>query len=143
MRRLHQIALVMLAATAAAFPLPGAAQQAARKPVVDPRLERLKAEGWLYLEQRNVPFLSISAMPSVHVAIAVLFALAGREAGRVAGLVLTAYALVVLVGSVHLGWHYAVDGYFAALATGLSWVGCGAALRPWFRVIRHPDPVIR
>ena len=44
MRRLHQIALVMLAATAAAFPLPGAAQQAARKPVVDPRIERLKAE---------------------------------------------------------------------------------------------------
>jgi aminobenzoyl-glutamate utilization protein B len=42
MNRLTQIALVMLAATAAA--LPSAAQQTARKPVVDPRLERLKAE---------------------------------------------------------------------------------------------------
>ena len=44
MRRLNQIALVMLAATVAALPLPSTAQQAARKPAVDPRLERLKAE---------------------------------------------------------------------------------------------------
>jgi aminobenzoyl-glutamate utilization protein B len=44
MRRLNQIALVMLAATVAALPLPSTAQQAARKPAADPRLERLKAE---------------------------------------------------------------------------------------------------
>ena len=92
----------------------------------------------LYLEQRHVPFLSISAMPSVHVAIAVLFAIAGWEAGRVAGLALTLYALIVLVGSVHLGWHYAVDGYLAAVLTAVIWVGCGAALRAWFTAIRHP-----
>ncbi len=42
MNRMSQLALVMVAATAAA--LPSAAQQAARKPVVDARLERLKAE---------------------------------------------------------------------------------------------------
>jgi hypothetical protein len=92
-----------------------------------------------YLEQRHVPFLSISAMPSVHVAIAVLFALAGWQAGRVAGLILGAYALVVLIGSVHLGWHYAVDGYVAALATVVIWVACGAAMRAWFRVTCHPE----
>ena len=92
-----------------------------------------------YLEGRGVPFLSISAMPSVHVAVAVLFALAGWEANRVTGLLLTAYALVVLVASVHLGWHYAVDGYFAALATAVIWIATGAALQVWFKAIHHPD----
>jgi hypothetical protein len=93
----------------------------------------------LYRGQRDVPFLSISAMPSVHVAVAVLFALAGWEASRVLGLALTAYALVVLVGSVHLGWHYAVDGYFAAIATAVIWIGTGVALQVWFKAIHHPD----
>jgi hypothetical protein len=97
----------------------------------------------LYLEQRQVPFLSISAMPSVHVAVVVLFALAGWGANRVAGVVLTAFAVIVLVGSVHLGWHYAVDGYLAAAATVVIWAGCGAALRAWFRAIRHPDAAPR
>jgi PAP2 superfamily len=96
-----------------------------------------------YLDQRQVPFLSISAMPSVHVAVALLFALAGWETNRVAGLALSAYALVVLIGSVHLGWHYAVDGYLAAVLTAAIWVGCGTALRAWFRVIRHPVPGLR
>lgn len=96
-----------------------------------------------YLEHREVPFLSISAMPSVHVAIAVLFALAGWQAGRAAGLALTAYALIVLIGSVHLGWHYAVDGYFAAAATVVIWIACGAAMRAWFRVAGEADPSLR
>jgi PAP2 superfamily protein len=97
----------------------------------------------LYTEGRGVPFLSISAMPSVHVAVAVLFALVGWEANRLVGLVLTAYALVVLVASVHLGWHYAVDGYFAALATAVIWIATGAALQVWFKAIHHPDTYAR
>jgi hypothetical protein len=86
-----------------------------------------------YLERRHVPFLSISAMPSVHVAIAVLFALTGWQTGRAIGVILGIYAVIVLLGSVHLGWHYAVDGYFAAAATIAIWVACGAATRRWFR----------
>jgi PAP2 superfamily. len=70
----------------------------------------------------------ISAMPSMHVAIAALMALFGWHYSRAAGIALTAYALVVLVGSVHLGWHYAVDGYAGALGAWLIWWVVGRCL---------------
>jgi hypothetical protein len=63
----------------------------------------------------------ISAMPSVHNGLAVLFALAAFRLNRSAGLVLSAYALLIWIGSIHLGWHYAVDGIIAALATVGIW----------------------
>jgi hypothetical protein len=55
-------------------------------------------------------------------ATAVLFALVGWRTSRTLGIVLTAYAAAILIGSVHLGWHYAIDGYFgAALVITLWW----------------------
>lgn len=67
----------------------------------------------------------ISAMPSMHVASAVLFALAGMRVDRRLGLLLWAYALVILLGSVHLAWHYAVDGYAGAGLALLFWAIAG------------------
>lgn len=65
----------------------------------------------------------ISAMPSMHVAMSVLFALLGWSVNRRLGLAFTAFALAIQVGSVHLGWHYAIDGYASTLAvTGLWFV---------------------
>ncbi|MCI0462940.1 MAG: phosphatase PAP2 family protein [Gemmataceae bacterium] len=73
----------------------------------------------------------ISAMPSMHVASAVLFALVAWRASRWLGLTLTLYAVVIQVGSVHLGWHYAIDGYFGAVVAWLVWLVVGwAARRP-------------
>lgn len=74
-----------------------------------------------YTGNISLPFGGISAMPSVHVATAVLFALAGWSSNRILGIVLTVYALLIQLGSVHLGWHYAVDGYFSALLTYIIW----------------------
>jgi hypothetical protein len=71
----------------------------------------------------------ISAMPSMHVAAAVLFALAGWRANRWLGLTLTLYAVLIQVGSVHLGWHYAIDGYFGAVVAWLVWLVVGWAVR--------------
>ncbi len=71
----------------------------------------------------------ISAMPSVHVAISVLFVFLGFSVHRLAGWGFLLFALAIFVGSIHLAWHYAVDGYAAALGTGLIWWGVGRFLR--------------
>jgi hypothetical protein len=67
----------------------------------------------------------ISAMPSMHVASAVLFALVGMRVDGRLGWLLWAYAFVIFLGSVHLAWHYAIDGYAGAGLALLFWVLAG------------------
>jgi hypothetical protein len=75
-----------------------------------------------------LPFGGISAMASMHVAGSTLFAILAWEEGPFWGLLLTAYALITLIGSVHLGWHYAIDGYVAILLTLMVWKVADRAL---------------
>ena len=82
-----------------------------------------------YLNRATTIGSGISAMPSMHVAIAVLLALFGWRLGRRAGVAFTAFAVLTMAGSVHLGWHYAIDGYLAGLAAALIWYGVGWAQR--------------
>jgi PAP2 superfamily len=63
----------------------------------------------------------ISAMPSVHNALASLFALAAFGVHRKLGWLVSAYAALIWVGSIHLGWHYAVDGLVSVAATIAFW----------------------
>lgn len=72
-------------------------------------------------QQGEARALAISAMPSMHVSSSVLLALLGWRLHRLAGIALTAFAVVIMVGSVHLGWHYAIDGYVGALGAWLVW----------------------
>jgi hypothetical protein len=67
----------------------------------------------------------ISAMPSVHVATTFSFVLLGFATNRRLGMAFAILASFILIGSVHLGWHYAVDGYVAIIATWLIWVAVG------------------
>lgn len=53
----------------------------------------------------------ISAFPSVHVALATTMAIFAWEYRRWLGIAATAYATVILLSAVLLGWHYAIDGY--------------------------------
>jgi hypothetical protein len=63
----------------------------------------------------------ISAFPSMHVASAVLMALLASSIHRVAGIVMSVYAGVILFGSVLLGWHYLVDGLVSIPFAFLVW----------------------
>lgn len=63
----------------------------------------------------------ISAMPSMHVSMSVLGALATYRINRYLGYFMWLYALTIQIGSVHLGWHYAVDGYVGAIFTICIW----------------------
>jgi hypothetical protein len=88
---------------------------------------RINAPGWQealwrsHSQQVYAFGMGISAMPSLHNAIATLYALAAFRLGRRLGWLMTGYAIVIFVGSVHLGWHYAIDGVVAAAAMILIW----------------------
>jgi hypothetical protein len=76
----------------------------------------------------------ITAMPSMHVATSLSFALVGYAHNRKLGHLLLLFTFIVQIGSVHLGWHYAIDGYVAAIGTLLVWWCVGVFLRlAWVR----------
>ena len=98
--------------------------------------EELKvAGGFLQLDSRNMQQQllnyyqsgelgvgsGISAMPSMHVAVSALLYFSARDINRYAGWFFFAFLVVIQVASVHLGWHYAVDGYFSIIATWAIW----------------------
>jgi hypothetical protein len=59
----------------------------------------------------------------MHVAIAVLLALFGWRRHWLLGIGYSAFAVLVFLGSIHLGFHYAVDGYVAAaMVVAIWWV---------------------
>lgn len=63
----------------------------------------------------------ISAMPSMHLAIATLMAATAWQYGGWMRWVFVAYLVAIQIGSVHLGWHYAIDGYVSVLLTCCLW----------------------
>lgn len=75
----------------------------------------------------------VTAMPSMHLAIATIVVIAAVRTHSWLGVVCIPLLLAILVGSVHLGWHYAVDSY-AGIAGGaiLWWIG-GLVTRWWQR----------
>ena len=73
----------------------------------------------------------ISAMPSMHLSIATVFALLGWKISRFWGMAGIIFLVLILLGSVHLGYHYAVDGYAAILATVGIWWLSGILVSKW------------
>lgn len=68
----------------------------------------------------------ISAMPSVHVAVAVSVAWYLSSRGPLAASIGWAFAGLIMFGSVYTGWHYAVDGYVSFLLVTMLWFGLSA-----------------
>ncbi|WP_160144566.1 phosphatase PAP2 family protein [Pseudogemmobacter humi] len=71
----------------------------------------------------------ISAFPSMHVASTVLMTLYAWQFSRLAGRIMVGFSVVILLGSVLLAWHYAVDGYAGIVIAFLSWWGAGTLMR--------------
>jgi hypothetical protein len=67
----------------------------------------------------------IAAFPSLHVAIVALFTFFLFRVNRIAGVLMGAYTIIIQIGSVVLGWHYAIDGYFGILLAYLLYALSG------------------
>jgi hypothetical protein len=81
----------------------------------------------------------ISAFPSIHVAMAMLWVIHfWRSHGIILGLAL-AHLVVILFGSVHLAWHYAIDGYAGILGSILIYHAIGMFQR---RTSQPPAPAV-
>lgn len=78
---------------------------------------------------RVIDINAISAMPSMHVAIVTLIALYAFSYSRIAGVVCGLYVLMIMIGSVALGWHYAIDGYVSIILATATWFAAGRVLR--------------
>jgi membrane-associated phospholipid phosphatase len=72
----------------------------------------------------------ISAMPSLHVAIAAWIALVMRAYVPKVQLIGWIWFAAIFFGSVYLGWHYAMDGIVGILITAIAW---------WCAGIRMPQ----
>lgn len=71
----------------------------------------------------------ISAMPSMHLAVVTLNACMLSTVNRAAGVIAWLYVGCILLGSVYLGWHYALDGYFSIVFVSLLWHVIGRVFR--------------
>jgi hypothetical protein len=88
----------------------------------------IEAQGILWASHTRglaLPFAGISAMPSMHVALPMLFVLVAWKSGPPLRLLFLAYLGFNLVSSVLLGWHYAIDGYAAMLGVVIIWAAAG------------------
>lgn len=73
--------------------------------------------------------LGVSAMPSMHNAISFLYVLAAARSRPAIRIIAWLFAVTILIASVHLGWHYLIDGLIGWAGMSLIWSGAGAFLR--------------
>ena len=87
-------------------------------------------ELWRYYSNRVLGFGGgISAMPSMHVSSSLLMTLVAWRVHRGLGWAFSLFLAMILIGSVHLGWHYAIDGYVSLIATLALWKLAGLIAR--------------
>jgi len=108
---------------------PGTASGDLTTSAASDRIVEMSAAGDTSIEGEEPMIKGISAMPSMHVTTSVLFALVAWSSGGLVFAAFALFALAIQVGSVHLGWHYAIDGYLGAALIVAIWLGVGRLLR--------------
>lgn len=81
-------------------------------------------------DESVVDLNGISAMPSLHVALAFLFFLYLRHLSKGIGAIAFLFFLAIFIGSVYFAWHYALDGYVGIVGTAFIWWASGKILKP-------------
>lgn len=71
--------------------------------------------------QNGGELTGISAMPSMHLAMAWLMVFQAFIYGRIVGWLMVAFAVLIQLSSVYLAWHYAIDGYAGFLVALVCW----------------------
>ncbi len=92
------------------------------------RLWALSTQEYLwneYVASNNSIGSGISAMPSMHVSISILMALSTYRISKKVGYIFYLFTIIIQIGSVHLGWHYAIDGYTSIVLTIILWKSIG------------------
>ena len=74
-----------------------------------------------HMGEPDVPALGISAFPSMHLAVVTANTCFAFVFGRGWGWAMVVFSAVTLFGSVHLGWHYLVDGLAGILLAYVFW----------------------
>jgi hypothetical protein len=81
-----------------------------------------------------LPFGGISAMPSIHLAMAVIFAFVAFNVNSRLGVLFIGYVCIIQIGSVILGWHYAIDGYIGIILAAVIWKVIGLIIKRYFDI---------
>ena len=104
---------------------------------------------WKSYISRNGSLGGISAMPSMHVTSSVLMMLVAWRIDRRLGIGFLIFTVLIVIGSIHLAWHYAVDGIAGIVLAALFWVAAGAIVRAnkrltaGFRIPRTAAPTFQ
>ena len=96
-----------------------------------------------YLNPKPGQLSGISAMPSIHNATSAIFMLTAYRINKKFGHLMAIYLGFIVIGSIHLAWHYAVDAYAGIIIALFVWWLTGKALKLQDKIIpfsAHPNP---